>query len=315
MPKAARAAKTAALTHIHAVRRFNRAYTRLIGVLDEGLLDSPFSLTEVRILYELAHRDEATAAVVGRELDLDAGYLSRILRRFRQQGLVLMQASAADARQTLLKLTAKGRRTVATLEARSNREVERLLARVAAADERRLLHAMTTIERLLGAHDPPRVPFIIRPPDPGDLGWIVHRHGALYAHEQRYNGEFEALVASIVGDFGRTHDPARERCWIAERDAEIVGSVFAVRESDEVAKLRLLFVEPSARGLGIGVRLVDECIRFARARGYRTMTLWTQSDLLPARRIYEQAGFRLVESTPHHSFGRDLVGETWTLAL
>ena len=226
-----------------------------------------------------------------------------------------MQASDADARQTLLRLTAKGRRTVTTLEARTNREVEQLLPRVSAADERRLLHAMTTIERLLGEREPPRVPFMIRPPDPGDLGWIVHRHGALYAQEQRYNGEFEALVATIVGDFGRTHDPAQERCWIAERDGEMAGSIFAVRESDEVAKLRLLFVEPSARGLGIGVRLVDECVRFVRARGYRTLTLWTQSDLLPARRIYEQAGFRLVESSPHHSFGRDLVGETWTLAL
>ena len=316
MPKAAPAEPASApLAHVHAVRRFNRFYTRLIGALDEGFVKSPFSLTEVRILYELAHRDEATATIVGRELALDAGYLSRLLRRFRKDGLVRMQASAADARQTLLRLTAKGRRTVSTLEARTNRDVAQLLATVGASDGRRLLHAMTTIERLLGDREAPRVPFVIRPPDPGDLGWIVHRHGALYAQEQRYSTEFEALVATIVGDFGRTHDPAKERCWIAERDGEIAGSIFAVRESDEVAKLRLLFVEPSARGLGIGARLVDECVRFVRGRGYRTLTLWTQSDLHAARRLYEQAGFQLVESSPHHSFGRDLIGETWTLAL
>jgi DNA-binding MarR family transcriptional regulator/GNAT superfamily N-acetyltransferase len=316
MPKAAPAERGAPpLAHVHAVRRFNRFYTRLIGALDEGFIDSPFSLTEVRILYELAHRDEATAALVGRELALDAGYLSRILRRFRKNGLVRTQASDADGRQTLLRLTTKGRRTVAALEGRTNRDVAQLLGGIDASEEPRLLHAMATIERLLGSREPPRVPFVIRPPDPGDLGWIVHRHGALYAHEQRYTVEFEALVASIVGDFGRSHDPTKERCWIAERDGEIVGSVFAVRESDEVAKLRLLFVEPSARGLGIGARLVDECVRFARLRGYRAMTLWTQSDLLAARRLYEQAGFRLVDSKPHHSFGRDLVGETWTRTL
>jgi len=316
MPTAAPAERTPSpLAHIHAVRRFNRFYTRLIGVLDEGFVDSPFSLTEVRILYELAHRDPATATGLGRELALDAGYLSRILRRFRKSGLVRMQPSADDGRQTWLQLTAKGRRTVATLEARTNRDVAELLGKMGTADERRLLHAMSAIERLLGDREPPRVPFVIRPPDPGDLGWIVHRHGALYAREQGYTVEFEALVATIVGEFGRTQDPAKERCWIAERDGEIAGCVFAVRESDEVAKLRLLFVEPSARGLGIGARLVDECVRFTRARSYRTLTLWTQSDLLAARRLYQQAGFRLVASTPHHSFGRDLVGETWMLTL
>src|SRR5262245_23099793 len=268
MPTAAPAERsTPPLAHVHAVRRFNRFYTRLIGALDEGFVDSPFSLTEVRILYELAHRDPATATAIGRELALDAGYLSRILRRFRANGLVRMQASDDDGRQTWLRLTAKGRRTVGTLEARTNRDVAQLLAKVGAADERRLLHAMTAIERLLGDREPPRVPFVIRPPDPGDLGWIAHRHGVLYAQEHGYTVEFEALVASIVGEFGRTHDPTKERCWVAERDGEIAGSVFAVRESDEVAKLRLLFVEPSARGLGIGARLVDECVRFARARG------------------------------------------------
>jgi DNA-binding MarR family transcriptional regulator/ribosomal protein S18 acetylase RimI-like enzyme len=316
MPKAAQAERPAApLAHVHAVRRFNRFYTRLIGALDEGFIDSAFSLTEVRILYEVAHREGTTASAVAVELALDAGYLSRMLRRFRTLGLVRTQTSAADGRQALLTLTAKGRRTVTTLEARSNREVARLLGRVTVPDERRILQAMATIERLMGEGKEPRVPFVIRPPEPGDLGWIVHRQGALYAHEEGYTVEFEALVATIVGEFGRSHDPSRERCWIAEREGEVVGSIFAVRESDDIAKLRLLYVEPSARGLGIGARLVDECVRFVRARGYKVLTLWTQGDLLPARRLYEKAGFRLVESAPHHSFGRDLVAETWTLTL
>jgi len=304
------------LAHVDAVRRFNRFYTRLIGVLDEGFVDSPFSLTEVRTLYELAHRDGATAASVGRELALDAGYLSRILRRFRKDGLVRMQPSDADGRETRLRLTAKGRRIVTSLEARTNRDVSQLLGSVAAADERQLLHAMSTIERLLGDGEALPVPFVIRPPDPGDLGWIVHRHGALYAHERGYTVEFEALVASIVADFGRTHDPANERCWIAERHGVIAGSVFAVRESDDVAKLRLLYVEPSARGLGIGERLVGECIRFARQARYRKITLWTQSELHAARHLYVKAGFERTAEEPHESFGRkDLVAETWELVL
>ena len=204
------------------------------------------------------------------------------------------RASAADARQSLLQLTAKGRRTIATLEGRSNRQVADLLARVGGDDQRRLFHAMQTIERLLGQRDEPKVPFILRPPEPGDLGWIVHRHGVLYASEYGYSDEFEALVAAIVAEFVQKHDPAADRCWIAEREGEVVGSVFVVRKSEEIAKLRLLLVEPSARGLGIGARLVDECVRFARARRYRTLTLWTQSELLPARRIYERAGFTLI---------------------
>jgi DNA-binding MarR family transcriptional regulator/GNAT superfamily N-acetyltransferase len=316
MPKAAPAERTAPpLAHIHAVRRFNRFYTRLIGVLDEGFVDSPFSLTEVRILYELAHRDPATATGIGRELALDAGYLSRILRRFRRAGLLRVQASDDDGRQTWLGLTAKGRRTVAALEARTNRDVAQLLGRLGAADERRLLHAMSTIERLLGDREPPRVPFVIRPPDPGDLGWIVHRQGALYAREQGYTVEFEALAASIVGDFGRTHDPSKERCWIAERDGENVGSVMLVKDTEEIARLRLLLVEPKARGLGIGARLVDEVVRFAREAGYRKIMLWTQANLTAARAIYRRASFRLVKTEPHHSFGHDLVGEYWERKL
>jgi DNA-binding MarR family transcriptional regulator/GNAT superfamily N-acetyltransferase len=316
MPIAVSAADSAVPPdRVDAVRRFNRFYTRQIGVLDEGLLDSPFSLTEVRVLYELAHRDGPTAAALVRELELDAGYLSRILRRFRKEGLLVIRGSEQDGRQRLLQLTAKGRRTLSTLEGKSNREVSGLLARLAVADQRRLLSAMDTIERLLGARPEPRVPFLLRPPEAGDYGWIVHRHGVLYAHDYGYNEEFEGLVASIVGDFAGKHDAKRERCWIAERDGEIVGSVFLVRHSEDVAKLRLLLVEPSARGLGIGSRLVDECVRFARAHGYRTLTLWTQSELVSARRAYERAGFRLVAAEPHHSFGRDLVGETWELAL
>jgi DNA-binding MarR family transcriptional regulator/GNAT superfamily N-acetyltransferase len=313
MPTSALAA--APPPRVAAVRRFNRFYTRIIGVLDEGLLDSPFSLTEVRILYEIAHRAPPTASGIGRALGLDAGYLSRLIRRFVTHGLVRPRPSTTDARQTLLALTPKGRRTMAQLEARSNREVATLLGRLPAADQRQLLQSMATIERLLDPSPADAVPFVVRPPEPGDYGWIVHRHGALYAREQRYTDEFEGLVAAIVGEFARSHDPSRERCWIAERHHEVVGSILCVRSSDEVAKLRLLLVEPSARGLGIGARLVDECVRFARARAYKTLTLWTQSDLHAARHLYQQAGFQCVASESHHSFGRDLIAETWTLPL
>jgi DNA-binding MarR family transcriptional regulator/GNAT superfamily N-acetyltransferase len=314
MPRAAPPLDAAVpVDRIHAVRRFNRFYTRQIGVLDEGLLHSPFSLTEVRVLYELAHRDRPTAAALVRVLGLDPGYVSRILRRFRKDGLITARASDVDARQSLVRLTARGRRTLARLEERADRQVAAVLARV--ADQQRLLHSMHTIERLLGEPEPASAPFVLRPPEPGDLGWVVHRHGVLYAREYGYNEEFEALVASIVAEFGRQHDPARERCWIAEREGEIAGSVFLVRASDEIAKLRLLLVEPSARGLGIGSRLVAECVRFARGHGYRKLTLWTQSELLPARRVYERAGFSLVAEKAHRSFGKDLVAETWELRL
>lgn len=315
MSSASSLAPAATGLRIDAVRRFNRFYTRQIGVLDEGLLDSPFSLTEVRVLYELAHRDGPTAAALVRELGLDAGYVSRILRRFRKERLVTVRPSDADRRLLLLQLTAKGRRMLATLEDRSNAEVAATLARLGDGGQRELLRAMEAIERLLGARADSGVPFILRPPEPGDYGWIVHRHGRLYAREHGYDEQFEGLVAAIVAEFVKTQDPARERCWIAERGGEIAGSVFLVRKTDAVAKLRLLLVEPSARGLGIGRRLVDECIRFARARRYDTITLWTQSDLLAARTLYERAGFRLVAEAPHRSFGRDLVGETWELAL
>jgi DNA-binding MarR family transcriptional regulator/GNAT superfamily N-acetyltransferase len=304
--------------HVDAVRAFNRFYTRHIGVLGERHLESPFSLTEMRVLYELAHRDAPAAAELGRDLGLDAGYLSRILRRFESRGFVGRRPSPADARQSLLHLTRKGRAAFTPLEARARDEVEALLQRVASADRHTVVDAMNTIERLLGAprQDAVRAPYMLRAHQPGDMGWVIHRHGALYAKEWGYNEEFEALVARICADFLDHFDPSGERCWIAERDEAIVGSVFLVRKSKTVAKLRLLLVEPSARGLGIGRRLIDECIRFARQAGYRRMTLWTQSDLDAARRLYQQAGFRCVHRKRHDSFGRkDLVAETWDLTL
>jgi DNA-binding MarR family transcriptional regulator/GNAT superfamily N-acetyltransferase len=302
---------------IDEVRRFNRFYTSRIGVLDEGLLDSPFSLTEVRVLYEIAHRQGATAARLADDLRIDRGYLSRMLRRFESQGLLRRTTSDDDGRASLLSLSAKGKRTFAALDARQDSEVASLLAPLAPAQQQRLVAAMGEIQGVLDASRSAkaRAPWILRAPVPGDLGWVVHRHGALYAQEYGYDERFEALVAGIVAEFVAGFDSARERCWIAERNGEIAGSVFLVRKSATIAKLRLLYVEPSARGLGIGARLVDECIRFARQSGYRRLTLWTQSELTSARRIYETAGFRLVAEKPHHSYGKDLVAETWELKL
>ena len=299
---------------VDAVRRFNRFYTRQIGALEEGLLKSPFSLAEARVLYELAQRDQPTAAELGKDLGLDAGYLSRILRGFEQSGMLDRRPSASDGRQNLLGLTANGREAFCRLDAATRDQIGAMLGALPQGGARRLLDAMRTIETLLGHHQP-KVPYLLRPHEPGDLGWIVHRHGALYAREYGFDAQFEALVAEIVAQFGRQYDPSRERCWIAERDGAAVGSVLLVRQTDEVAKLRLLLVEPEARGFGIGARLVEECERFARSVGYRKITLWTNSVLHAARRIYEQAGYRLVHEEAHHSFGQDLVGETWELAL
>src|SRR4051794_5375585 len=293
-------------SRVDAVRAFNRFYTREIGALGDHHLQSDFSLTEMRVLYELAHRDAPAASDVGRDLGLDAGYLSRILRRFQTRGLVARTPSPGDARQNLLRLTKKGRAAFTPLEARARGDVEALLGRVDAAAQRQVVAAMDTIARLLGARNPQtrEEPYLLRTHQPGDMGWVIHRHGAIYAREEGYNAEFEALVARICADFLDHFDPSGERCWIAERGGDIVGSVFVVRKSKTVAKLRLLLVEPSARGLGIGGRLIAECIRFARDAGYRRVTLWTQSDLHAARRLYQQAGFRCVEKTPHDSFGR-----------
>jgi DNA-binding MarR family transcriptional regulator/N-acetylglutamate synthase-like GNAT family acetyltransferase len=297
------------------VRRFNRFWTRQIGVLREGYLESPFSLTEVRVLYELAHGEETTAGELGEELGLDAGYLSRILSGFQKHGLIRKRPSEADGRRRLLRLTERGREAFAPLEARSRSEIGAMLGGMSIAGQERLVEAMRAIERLLSFRPDPAVPYLLRPPQPGDMGWVVHRHGVLYAREYGWDERFEALVAGIVAKFIQQYDPRVERCWIAERDGEVVGCVFLVRESEEVAKLRLLLVEPEARGLGIGSRLVEECIRFARQAGYLKITLWTNDVLNSARRIYEAMGFQLVHEKPHRSFGHDLVGQTWELML
>ena len=301
---------------VQSVRRFNRFYTRKIGVLQEGLLDSSLSLTEARVLYELAHRPDATATDVRGELGLDPGYLSRILRGFQKRGWLQRKPSRQDGRRQLLALTRAGRAAFEPLDARSSAEVRELLAGVPGGDATRLVQAMRTIESILEPRKPPASPWVLRTHRPGDIGWVVHRHGVLYSEEWGYDERFEALVAQIVAEFVQRLDPSRERCWIAEKDGERVGSVFLVRKTKTVAKLRLLLVEPQARGLGIGKRLVDECVRFARQSRYRKLMLWTQSELKAARGIYEAAGFRLVETERHQSWGRDdLVAETWELEL
>lgn len=297
------------------VRRFNRFYTRRIGLLTRGFLESEFSLTEVRVMYELSHHPGVTAREIVAETGIDAGYISRILAGFEKRGLLARSASPSDARQSLLRLTGKGRAAFAELDRRQDREIASLLADLHAAARPRLLAAMHAIESLLAPAAPTREPYILRPHQPGDMGWVVHRHGALYAAEWGYDERFEALVAQIVAHFIQHFDSKRERCWIAEREGEIVGSVFLVRKSKTVAKLRLLLVEPSARGLGIGRRLVEECIRFARRAGYKKMVLWTQSELRAARRIYQRAGFKLAGAKRHSDFGKPSVAETWELRL
>jgi DNA-binding MarR family transcriptional regulator/GNAT superfamily N-acetyltransferase len=296
---------------VEAVRRFNRFYTKQIGALQEGLLKSPFSLTEARVLYELAQHEEVTARALSNELGLDAGYLSRILRGFRHKGLVERRPSETDGRKSMLRLTDPGEDVFARLNNDSRVEVETMLTKLSEAEQLRLVDSMRRVEDLLGASPEPKVPYILRPHQPGDMGWVVHRHGVLYAQEYGWDERFEALVAEIAAKFIQELDPARERCWIAEKDGENVGSVFLVKKSDTVAKLRLLIVEPRARGLGIGKRLVQECLRFARRVGYRKVTLWTNDVLHAARHIYEQEGFHLVERKPHAIFGVPLVGETW----
>lgn len=306
----------ASKTQIQTIRRFNRFYTRQIGLLNEGLLDSPFSLTEVRGLYELAHRDRATAADLCKELGLDAGYVSRILRSFEKQGLIAKESSTADARQILLSLTPRGRKVFEPLDDRSNEQVAGMLGKLSPGKQRDLVHAMQAIESILAPPAKPASAYLLRPIRPGDMGWVVQRHGELYGREYRYDERFEALVARIVADFVEKFDPVRERCWIAEKDGENVGSIFLVRKSKTISKLRLLLVEPSARGLGIGGQLVAECVRFARDTGYKKMMLWTQSELTAARAIYQKAGFELTAKKRHQSWGRDdLVSETWELWL
>jgi len=304
---------------VNEVRSFNRFYTRQIGVLEEGLLHSPFSLTEVRVMYELAHRDRLTAATLCTELGIDPGYLSRTLRTFEKQRLIVREPSRSDGRESLLTLTARGRQVFAPLEDRSNQQVAGMLERLSRQQRKQLLGAIHTVKDLLGTKtdsDKSKAPYLLRPHQPGDMGWVVHRHGVLYAQEYGYDERFEALVAKIVAEFIQNFDPKSERCWIAEKDGEIVGSVFLVRKSKTVAKLRLLLVDPSARGLGIGRRLIAECVRFARHAQYKKIMLWTQSELKAARHLYQEAGFKLVGKEPHKSWGRDdLVSETWELRL
>jgi DNA-binding MarR family transcriptional regulator/N-acetylglutamate synthase-like GNAT family acetyltransferase len=300
---------------VAAVRRFNRFYTRQIGLLQESYLRSQFSLSQVRVLYELAHRERPTATELGRELGLDPGYLSRILRLFEKRGFLKRTPSKADGRQSHLFLTSRGQAAFAPLNARSRDEIGAMLRPLPAREQIRLVESMHAIEGVLGAQPETRVPYLLRPHRPGDMGWVVSRHGALYAQEYGWDETFEAMVAGIVKKFIERYDPKKERCWIAEKDGEPVGSVFVVKQSPTVAKLRLMLVEPKARGLGIGARLVDECVRFAGQAGYRKITLWTNSVLRAARRIYKEAGFRLVHEERHRSFGHDLVGETWDLKL
>jgi len=307
---------TVAPAQVKAVRGFNRFYTQHIGVLDP-YLGSELSLTEVRVLYELAHRDQPTAAELGRDLALDAGYLSRILRRFEARGWLARVPSPADARQSLLKLTGAGHRAFAPLQQKSRDEAAALLAQLAPGARDRLIGAMATVQRLLdssGQPAPTRT-VVLRDPQPGDMGWVVQQHGEIYWREYRFNSEFEALVADVAAKYLRHFDPARDKGWIAEIDGERVGSVFVVRRSATVAQLRLLILAPAARGHGLGGRLTDECIAFARAKGYRKLMLWTQSHLLAARAIYRSRGFQCVKSEPYAAFGQDLVSEIWELKL
>lgn len=299
---------------IEAIRGFNRFYTRKIGVLQEGHLGSPFSLTEIRVLYELAHRESPAAAELAQDLGLDPGYLSRMLSGFERRGLIEKKPSEQDARRSLLSLTAEGRATFEPLDVKARENIAQLLGELAPDARSRLVASMQSIERLLGTNDN-REPYVLRNHRPGDMGWVVHRHGVLYAQEYGWDERFEALAAHIAADFIQHEDPEKERCWIAERDGEILGCVFLVKKSKTVAKLRMLLVEPSARGLGLGSRLVQECELFARQAGYKKIVLWTNSVLHAARRIYERAGYRLIHSEPHHDFGEGLIGETWELTL
>ena len=302
---------------VKAIRQFNRFYTRRIGALDP-YLGSELSLTDVRVLYELAHRESAVASEIGKDLGLDGGYLSRILRRFEGAGWLAREPHPRDARQSLLRLTEAGHAVFAPLQQKSRDEARALLASLAPPQQRQLIDAMRTVQALIEpAASPPAKPLtaVLRDPAPGDIGWVVQQHGEIYAREYGWNSAFEALVADIAGQFLRKFQPAWERCWIAELNGERVGAVFVVRKSATVAQLRMLILTPQARGLGLGARLTDECIAFARGKGYRKMVLWTNSCLSAARGIYGARGFTLVKSEPYEGFGQQLVGETWELKL
>ncbi|ANK79367.1 MAG: MarR family transcriptional regulator [Rhizobiales bacterium NRL2] len=300
---------------VEAVRDFTRYYTRRLGVLKEGLLDTDLPLPQARLVWELAHREAVTAAALARDLELDPAYVSRLLKGLERRGLVAKRRSESDGRARIVALTPAGRDLFAELDARSVREVNDMLAPLAPTERRGLTAAMMRVRRMLGPEADAPAPYVIRSHRPGDVGWVISRHGEIYADEFGWDGTFEALVAEIGAAFIRDFKPEREHCWIAERDGERVGSVFVVEKDAATAQLRLLLVDPSARGLKLGERLVNEVIRFARAKGYSKLTLWTNDCLHAARRIYQKAGFVLVDEEPHHSFGVDLVGQNWDLEL
>ena len=314
MPAATAIEPGAAQGRVAAVRAFNRFYTARIGVLRDGLLRTPHSLTEARVLYELGQREVTEVADLRRELDIDAGFLSRLLARLQSNGLVARERSDHDARRQHVRLTDEGRAAFAELDRRSADEIASVLDALSEDDQRRLVASMDAVRDVL-THAPPTAGFVLRNPRPGDLGWIVQRHGALYAQQYGWDESFEALVAHIVAEYAGDHDPRREAAWIAEVDGEPAGCVLCVRREEDVAQLRLLLVDPRARGRGIGGRLIEECLRFAQRAGYARITLWTNDVLHEARRLYERAGFGLVESAPHHSFGHDLVEQTWARPL
>ncbi len=303
---------------VQAVREFNRVYTNLIGLLRGGYLDSPYSLTEARVLFELAQtgpagHSESEISALRRSVDIDAGYLSRILARFEADGLITRRRSDADARRRVITLTSAGEHAFRGLDQRSAEQISTLLDQLTEAEQQRLTAAMTTIKEITGPRDRPAA-FVLRSPRSGDLGWVVQRNGALYAQEYGWDASYEALVARIVADYAGRADP-REAGWIAELDGTPVGCVFCMRKDDHTAQLRLLLVEPAARGMGLGERLAAECLAFARQAGYPEIVLWTNDVLSAARRIYQRLGFELVDSEPHHSFGHDLVGQNWRLSL
>jgi DNA-binding MarR family transcriptional regulator/predicted GNAT family acetyltransferase len=300
---------------VAALRAFTRSYTALLGVLDEGLLHSPYSVTEARVIFELAQRELTHVADLRRDLGIDAGYMSRITARLEADGLVRRERALTDGRRQVLRLTEQGRAVFDMLDARAAEQATQLLAGMPDPVQRRVVAAMDTIRAAFADQATSPSTVVLRAPAPGDLGWVVARHGAQYAAEYGWDDTFEGLVARIVGDFAADHDPRREAAWVAEIDGEPVGCVFCVAADETTAQLRLLLVEPTARGRGVGRRLVDQCVRFARRAGYRSIVLWTNDVLVSARRIYEAAGFTLVDEEPHHSFGHDLVGQHWSLEL
>jgi DNA-binding MarR family transcriptional regulator/GNAT superfamily N-acetyltransferase len=297
------------------IRRFNRFYTEKIGVLQDGLLQSHFSLAEARVLYEIAHAERPAAAVIGKRLNLDAGYLSRIVKRLLKAGILNRARSLADGRERILSLTREGREQFAMLDRRSHEEIAAMLRRLTPRRQTELVRALESAQALLAGPEPANETCVLRTHRPGDMGWVVQRHGEIYFQEYGWDERFEALVAEIVAGFIANFDARRERCWIAERDGERLGSIFLVRKSATVARLRLLLVEPEARSAGLGRQLVDECLRFARQSGYRQVVLWTNSNLTAARRIYEKTGFELIEEQKHRQFGPELTGQTWRKML